>query len=129
MRGSMLLGEAAIRSGCRAYFGYPITPQNELPEYMASAFAKMDDAVFVQAESALASIKHGDGRQHRWSKGDDLVNQPGISLKQEGYPICGDGAAGCHRQHDAWRTRLGNIAPAQGDYFQATKEAGHGDYH
>ena len=56
MRGTHVLGEAAIRAGCRAYFGYPITPQNELPEYMSEQFAKMDDAVFVQAESELASI-------------------------------------------------------------------------
>ena len=56
MRGTHVLGEAAIRAGCRAYFGYPITPQNELPEYMASKFARMDDAVFIQAESEIASI-------------------------------------------------------------------------
>ncbi|MGB9618500.1 MAG: 3-methyl-2-oxobutanoate dehydrogenase subunit beta, partial [Desulfomonilaceae bacterium] len=56
MRGTHVLGEAAIRAGCRAYFGYPITPQNELPEYMASAFAKLPGAVFVQAESELAAI-------------------------------------------------------------------------
>jgi 2-oxoglutarate ferredoxin oxidoreductase subunit alpha len=56
MRGAHVLGEAAIRAGCRAYFGYPITPQNELPEYMAAAFANMEGAIFVQAESELASI-------------------------------------------------------------------------
>ena len=84
MRGTHVLGEAAIRAGCRAYFGYPITPQNELPEYMAAAFAKMDDAVFVQAESELASINMVMGASIAGARAMTSSSSPGISLKQEG---------------------------------------------
>jgi 2-oxoglutarate/2-oxoacid ferredoxin oxidoreductase subunit alpha len=129
MRGTHVLGEAAIRAGCRAYFGYPITPQNELPEYMASAFAKLDDATFVQAESELASINMVMGASIAGARVMTSSSSPGISLKQEGISYMAAmelpalivnmmrGGPG-----------LGNIAPAQGDYFQAVKGGGHGDY-
>lgn len=129
MRGAHVLGEAAIRAGCRAYFGYPITPQNEAPEYMAEAFAKMDDAVFVQAESELASINMVMGASMAGARVMTSSSSPGISLMQEGISYLAAmelpallvnimrGGPG-----------LGNIAPAQGDYFQATKGGGHGDY-
>ena len=84
MRGTHVLGEAAIRAGCRAYFGYPITPQNELPEYMASKFAKMDDAVFIQAESEIASINMVIGAAAAGARAMTSSSSPGISLKQEG---------------------------------------------
>ncbi len=129
MRGAHVLGEAAIRAGCRAYFGYPITPQNEAPEYMAEAFAKMDDAIFVQAESELASINMVMGASMAGARVMTSSSSPGISLMQEGISYLAAmelpalivnimrGGPG-----------LGNIAPAQGDYFQATKGGGHGDY-
>jgi 2-oxoglutarate ferredoxin oxidoreductase subunit alpha len=129
MRGAHVLGEAAIRAGCRAYFGYPITPQNEAPEYMAEQFAKMDDAVFVQAESELASINMVMGASMAGARVMTTSSSPGISLMQEGISYLAAmelpalivnimrGGPG-----------LGNIAPSQGDYFQATKGGGHGDY-
>lgn len=129
MRGTHVLGEAAIRAGCRAYFGYPITPQNELPEYMASAFAKMDGAVFVQAESELASINMVIGASVAGSRVMTSSSSPGISLKQEGISYLAAmelPAVVVNMMRGG--PGLGNIAPAQGDYFQATRGGGHGDY-
>jgi 2-oxoglutarate ferredoxin oxidoreductase subunit alpha len=129
MRGTHVLGEAAIRSGCRAYFGYPITPQNELPEYMAAAFAKMDDAVFVQAESELASINMVMGASIVGARVMTSSSSPGISLKQEGISyLAGMELPAVIVNMMRGGPGLGNIAPAQGDYFQATKGGGHGDY-
>lgn len=129
MRGTHVLAEAAIRAGCRAYFGYPITPQNELPEYMASSFAKMEGATFIQAESELAAINMVIGASVAGARVMTSSSSPGISLKQEGISYLAAlelpalivnmmrGGPG-----------LGNIAPSQGDYFQATRGGGHGDY-
>jgi len=129
MRGTHVLAESAIRAGCRAYFGYPITPQNELPEYMASAFAKMEGATFIQAESELAAINMVIGASIAGARVMTSSSSPGISLKQEGISFLAAmelpavivnlmrGGPG-----------LGNIAPSQGDYFQATRGGGHGDY-
>lgn len=129
MRGTHVLGEAAIRAGCRAYFGYPITPQNELPEYMASAFAKMDDAVFVQAESELASINMVIGASVAGARVMTSSSSPGISLKQEGISyLAAMELPAVIVNMMRGGPGLGNIAPAQGDYFQATKGGGHGDY-
>lgn len=129
MRGTHVLGEAAIRAGCRAYFGYPITPQNELPEYMAAAFAKMDDAVFIQAESELASINMVMGASIAGARAMTSSSSPGISLKQEGISyLAGMELPAVIVNMMRGGPGLGNIAPAQGDYFQATKGGGHGDY-
>jgi len=129
MRGTHVLGEAAIRAGCRAYFGYPITPQNELPEYMASAFAKMDDAIFVQAESELASINMVMGASIAGARVMTSSSSPGISLKQEGISyLAAMELPAVIVNMMRGGPGLGNIAPAQGDYFQATKGGGHGDY-
>ncbi len=129
MRGTHVLGESAIRAGCRAYFGYPITPQNELPEYMASAFAKMDDAVFVQAESELASINMVIGASVAGARVMTSSSSPGISLKQEGISyLAAMELPAVIVNMMRGGPGLGNIAPAQGDYFQATKGGGHGDY-
>jgi len=129
MRGNHIVGEAAIRAGCRFYFGYPITPQNETPEYMAEALSKLKDGVFVQAESELAAINMVIGASMAGARVMTSSSSPGISLKQEGISylaalelpavivnICRGGPG------------LGNIAPAQSDYFQATRGGGHGDY-
>ncbi|MEJ2718426.1 MAG: 3-methyl-2-oxobutanoate dehydrogenase subunit VorB [Deltaproteobacteria bacterium] len=129
MRGTHVLGEAAIRAGCRAYFGYPITPQNELPEYMASAFAKIDDAVFVQAESELASINMVMGASIAGARVMTSSSSPGISLKQEGISyLAAMELPAVIVNMMRGGPGLGNIAPSQGDYFQATKGGGHGDY-
>ncbi len=129
MRGTHVLGEAAIRAGCRAYFGYPITPQNELPEYMAGQFAKMDDAIFVQAESELASINMVMGASMAGARVMTSSSSPGISLKQEGISyIAAMELPAVIVNMMRGGPGLGNIAPSQGDYFQATKGGGHGDY-
>ncbi len=129
MRGTHVLGEAAIRSGCRAYFGYPITPQNELPEYMSSAFAKMPDAVFVQAESELASINMVIGASCTGARVMTSSSSPGVSLKQEGISyLAAMELPAVIVNMMRGGPGLGNIAPAQSDYFQATRGGGHGDY-
>ena len=129
MRGTHVLGEAAIRAGCRAYFGYPITPQNELPEYMAAAFANMEGTVFVQAESELASINMVIGASVAGARVMTSSSSPGISLKQEGISYLAAmelPAVVVNMMRGG--PGLGNIAPSQGDYFQATRGGGHGDY-
>ncbi len=129
MRGSHVIGEAAVRAGCRFYAGYPITPQNELTEYMASAMAKLKDGVFIQAESELAAINMVIGASLTGARAMTSSSSPGISLKQEGISYL----AGMELPAVIVNTMrggpgLGNIAPSQGDYFQATKGGGHGDY-
>ncbi len=129
MRGTHVLGESAIRAGCRAYFGYPITPQNELPEYMASKFAKMPDAVFLQAESELASINMVMGASMAGARVMTSSSSPGISLKQEGISyLAAMELPAIIVNMMRGGPGLGNIAPSQGDYFQATRGGGHGDY-
>jgi 2-oxoglutarate ferredoxin oxidoreductase subunit alpha len=130
MKGNEAIGEAAICAGCRYYFGYPITPQSELMAYMAKKLLKMKDASFVQAESELAAINMVYGAASTGVRAMTSSSSPGISLMQEGisYIACSEvpcvvvnmmrGGPG-----------LGDIQPAQGDYFQATKGGGHGDYH
>ncbi|AFM25704.1 3-methyl-2-oxobutanoate dehydrogenase subunit VorB [Desulfomonile tiedjei] len=129
MRGTHVLGEAAIRAGCRAYFGYPITPQNELPEYMAAQFAKMKDGIFVQAESELASINMVMGASIAGARVMTSSSSPGISLKQEGISyLAAMELPAVIVNMMRGGPGLGNIAPSQGDYFQATRGGGHGDY-
>jgi len=129
MRGTHVLGEAAIRARCGEYFGYPITPQNELPEYVAAAFAKMDDAVFIQAESELASINMVIGASVAGARAMTSSSSPGISLKQEGISyLAGMELPAVIVNMMRGGPGLGNIAPSQGDYFQSTKGGGHGDY-
>ncbi len=129
MRGTHVLGEAAIRAGCRAYFGYPITPQNELPEYMAAAFAKIEGAMFLQAESELASINMVIGASVAGARAMTSSSSPGISLKQEGISyLAGMELPAVVVNMMRGGPGLGNIAPSQSDYFQATRGGGHGDY-
>jgi 2-oxoglutarate ferredoxin oxidoreductase subunit alpha len=129
MRGNHTVGEAAVRAGCRFYAGYPITPQNELTEYMATAMSQLEDGTFIQAESEIAAINMVIGASMAGCRSMTSSSSPGISLKQEGISFlaamelpavivnCMRGSPG-----------LGNIAPSQGDYFQATRGGGHGDY-
>lgn len=129
MSGNTAIGEAAIQAGCRFYSGYPITPQNELPEYMAKRLSEVPGGIFIQAESELAAINMVLGASAAGARAMTSSSSPGISLKQEGISFLAAlelpavivnvvrGGPG-----------LGNIAPAQSDYFQATRGGGHGDY-
>jgi 2-oxoglutarate ferredoxin oxidoreductase subunit alpha len=129
MKGNEAIAEAAIRAGCRAYFGYPITPQNEIPDYMAERLPKAG-GVFLQAESELAAINMVYGAGGAGVHVMTSSSSPGISLKQEGlsYITCAEIPCVVVNMMRSG-PGLGGILPAQGDYFQATKGGGHGDYH
>ncbi|CAO0820979.1 Ketoisovalerate oxidoreductase subunit VorB [Desulfarculales bacterium] len=128
MRGSHVLGEAAVRAGCRYYFGYPITPQNEVPEYMSGRLLDVG-GTFVQAESELASINMVIGASMAGDRVMTSSSSPGISLKQEGISfLAGLELPAVVVNMIRGGPGLGNIAPAQSDYFQATRGGGHGDY-
>ena len=122
------MAEAAICAGCRAYFGYPITPQNEVLEYMAAHMPGAGGA-FVQAESEVAAINMCYGASAAGVRTMTSSSSPGISLKMEGVSYLAAADLPCVIINAArGGPGLGNIAPAQGDYFQATKGGGHGDY-
>lgn len=130
MKGNEALAEAAIRAGCDAYFGYPITPQSEILEYLSLHATQRTGMVVLQAESEIASINMVYGAAGCGKKVMTTSSSPGISLMQEGisYIACAElpclivnvmrGGPG-----------LGTIQPSQADYFQAVKGGGHGDYH
>jgi len=128
MKGNEAIGEAAVRAGCMTYFGYPITPQNELTAYMSVRMLE-EGRVFIQTESEIAAINMCYGAAAVGARCMTSSSGPGISLKQEGVSymasaelpvfyvnVCRGGPG------------LGNISPAQSDYFQATRGGGHGDY-
>ena len=128
MCGNDACGEGAILAGCAFYAGYPITPQNELTAYMAKRMGETG-GVFIQAESELAAINMVFGASVAGVRAMTSSSSPGISLKQEGISYL----AGCELpcvivNMQRGGPGLGNIAPAQGDYFQAVKGGGHGDY-
>jgi 2-oxoglutarate ferredoxin oxidoreductase subunit alpha len=126
--GNDAMAQAAICAGCRAYFGYPITPQNEILEYMATHMPGMGGA-FVQAESEVAAINMCYGASAAGVRTMTSSSSPGISLKMEGISYLAAADLPCLIINVArGGPGLGNIAPAQGDYFQATKGGGHGDY-
>lgn len=128
MRGAHVVGEAAVRAGCRCYFGYPITPQNELPEYLSSRLAEVG-GTFIQAESEVASINMVIGASAAGARVMTSSSSPGISLKQEGISyLCGQELPAVIVNMMRGGPGLGNIAPSQADYFQATRGGGHGDY-
>ena len=129
MDGNRAIAEAAIRAGCQCYFGYPITPQNELSEYMAAHLARKKDCAFVQAESEIAAINMVYGASIAGVRAMTSSSSPGISLKQEGISFL----AACELPAVIFNMSrggpgLGSIAAAQSDYFQATRGGGHGDY-
>jgi len=129
MDGNSAIGEAAIRAGCQCYFGYPITPQNELTEYMATHLSRRKGCAFVQAESELAAINMVYGASVVGARAMTSSSSPGISLKQEGISYL----AACELpavivNMSRGGPGLGSIAAAQSDYFQATRGGGHGDY-
>ena len=124
-----MIGEAAARAGCRFYAGYPITPQNELTEYMAGSMARLEDGTFIQAESELAAINMVIGASMAGSRAMTSSSSPGISLKQEGISfLAAQELPAVIVNIMRGGPGLGNIAPTQGDYFQATRGGGHGDY-
>ncbi len=128
MNGSQTVGEAAVRAGCRYYFGYPITPQNELPEYLS---ARMLDVggTFIQGESEVASINMVLGASVAGGRAMTSSSSPGVSLKQEGISyMAGMELPAVIINMMRGGPGLGNIAPSAADYFQATRGGGHGDY-
>ena len=128
MSGNHCIAEAAIRAGCRCYFGYPITPQNELGEYMAANIRKVG-GVFLQSESETAAINMVIGAASVGTRVMTSSSSPGISLKQEGLSfLAGFEFPAVIVNMMRGGPGLGNIAPAQGDYFQSTRGGGHGDY-
>ena len=129
MNGNTALGEAAIRAGCDCYFGYPITPQNELTSYMATHMPP-HGRTFVQAESEIAAINMVYGASAAGRRAMTSSSSPGVSLKQEGIStLAGAELPAVIVNVQRGGPGLGNIAPAQADYFQAVKGGGHGDYH
>lgn len=129
MTGNDAIGEGAIRAGCDCYYGYPITPQNELTAYMAKHMPRLG-RVFLQAESELAAINMVFGSAVAGKRAMTSSSSPGVSLKQEGISyIAGAELPAVIVNVQRGGPGLGNIAPSQADYFQATKGGGHGDYH
>ena len=129
MYGNTAIGEAAIRAGCQCYFGYPITPQNELTEYMAANLSRRPGCSFVQAESEIAAINMVHGAAVTGVRVMTSSSSPGISLKQEGISYL----AACQLPAvivniSRGGPGLGSIIAAQSDYFQSTRGGGHGDY-
>ncbi len=128
MCGNEAMAEAAIRAGCDAYFGYPITPQNEISAYMAQRMPE-EGRVFIQSESELAAINMVFGAAATGKRAMTSSSSPGISLMQEGMSyLAGAELPAVVINVMRGGPGLGNIAPAQGDYFQATRGGGHGDY-
>ena len=129
MKGNEAIAEAAIRAGCRHYFGYPITPQTEIAAYMAKKMPKIG-GVFLQAESEIASINMVYGAAAAGVRVMTSSSSPGVSLKAEGLSYIAGSDVPCLVVNvQRGGPGLGGIQPSQSDYFQATKGGGHGDYH
>jgi 2-oxoglutarate ferredoxin oxidoreductase subunit alpha len=128
MKGNEVIAEAALRAGCRHYFGYPITPQTEIAHYMAKKMNELG-GTFVQAESEVAAINMVYGAASAGARVLTSSSSPGISLKQEGLSyIAGAELPAVVVNIVRCGPGLGGILPAQCDYFQAVKGGGHGDY-
>ena len=128
-RGNEAIAEAAIQAGCRFFAGYPITPQNEIPEYMSWRMPEVGGA-FVQAESEISAINMLYGGAGVGARCMTSSSSPGISLKQEGISYLVSAELPCVIVNMVrGGPGLGGIHPAQSDYFQACKGGGHGDYH
>jgi 2-oxoglutarate ferredoxin oxidoreductase subunit alpha len=128
MKGNEAIGAAAIEAGCKYFFGYPITPQSELPEYMARELPKID-GVFLQAESEIAAINMVYGAAGTGARAMTSSSSPGISLKQEGISYIAGAELPCVIVNIMrGGPGLGSIQPSQTDYFQATRGGGNGDY-
>lgn len=128
VKGTEAIGEAAIRAGCRLYFGYPITPQSELTEYMAKRLPEVN-GTFLQAESEVSVVNMIYGAACTGKRVMTSTSSPGFSLMQEGMSYIAGAELPCVFVNVVrGGPGLGDIQPAQSDYFQATKGGGHGDY-
>ena len=128
MKGCEAIAEAAVRGGCRFFFGYPITPQNDIPEYMSARLPEVG-GVFLQAESEVAASNMVYGAAGAGANVMTSSSSPGISLKQEGISTIAGAELPCVIVNVMrGGPGIGGIQASQGDYFQATKGGGHGDY-
>lgn len=128
MKGNEALAEAAIRTGCRHFFGYPITPQTELAAYMSKKMPKIG-GTYLQAESEIAAINMVLGASSAGVRAMTSSSSPGISLKTEGISyIAGSDVPALIINVQRGGPGLGGIQPSQADYWQATKATGHGDF-
>ena len=128
MKGNEALAEAALRAGCKCFFGYPITPQTEISAYLAKNMAKRG-GVFLQAESEIAAINMVLGASASGVRAMTSSSSPGISLKSEGVSYIAGSDLPCVIVNvQRGGPGLGGIQPSQSDYFQATKALGHGDF-
>lgn len=129
LKGNIAIAEAAVRAGLTAYFGYPITPQTELLEYLSKRLPELG-RVFLQAESEVAAINMVYGAACTGVRSMSSSSSPGFSLMQEGLSYIASAEVPAVLV-DVMRggPGLGNIQPSQADYFQVTRSAGHGDYH
>jgi len=128
MKGNEAIGAAAIKAGCNYFFGYPITPQNELPEYMSKALPE-NGGVFLQAESEVSAINMVYGAAGCGARVMTSSSSPGIALKQEGITYIAGAELPCVIVNIVrGGPGLGGIQPAQSDYFQSTRGGGNGDY-
>ena len=129
MKGNIAIVEAALQAGCKAYFGYPITPQNEIPEHMSKVIWDTG-GIFVQAESEIAAINMLYGAAAVGERAMTSSSSPGIALKQEGISyMAGADLPGLIVSVARCGPGLGGILPSQADYFQATRGGGNGDYY
>lgn len=128
MKGNEAIGAAAIKAGCKYFFGYPITPQSELPEYMSREMPK-HGGVFLQAESEVAAINMVYGASGAGARVMTSSSSPGIALKQEGITYLAGAELPCVIVNIVrGGPGLGGIQPAQSDYYQVTRGGGNGDY-
>lgn len=128
MKGNEAIGAAAIKAGCKFFFGYPITPQNEIPEYMSKELGK-NGGTFVQAESEVAAINMVYGAAGAGGRVMTSSSSPGIALKQEGITYIAGAELPCVIVNIVrGGPGLGGIQPSQSDYNQVTRGGGNGDY-
>jgi 2-oxoglutarate/2-oxoacid ferredoxin oxidoreductase subunit alpha len=129
LEGNLAIAEAAIRAGCEAYFGYPITPQTEILEWMSRRMPELG-RVFLQAESEVAAVNMVYGAACTGARVMSSSSSPGVSLMMEGLSyIAGTEIPAVLVDIVRGGPGLGNIAPSQGDYNQIVHGGGHGDYH
>ncbi|WP_297405850.1 3-methyl-2-oxobutanoate dehydrogenase subunit VorB [uncultured Cetobacterium sp.] len=129
MKGNEAIGTAAIKSGCKYFFGYPITPQNEIPEFMSKELPKVGGC-FIQAESEVAAVNMVYGAAGTGARCMTSSSSPGMSLKQEGISYLVGAELPCLIVNVMrGGPGLGGIQPSQADYFQATRGGGNGDYY
>lgn len=128
MKGCEAIAEAAVRAGCRFFAGYPITPQNEIPEYFARRLPEVGGC-FVQGESEVASINMVYGAASVGTRSMTSSSSPGIALKSEGISYCAAARIPMvYANISRGGPGVGAIQPAQQDYFQATKASGNGGF-